>query len=107
MLHSLNQREHQLGRQFGCFTLIMLTVAVIGMAFFRAPNPPKTYNVSHTPNDWQRELDTLSMLQNTIGYPLNRETSDSYQAAIIRMKQRIIEQVAPQIAADTVKPKSK
>lgn len=103
MLHSLNQREHQLKERFGCFFIVMIIIAFGGMAFFRAPNPPKVYSIPHTIEEWSAEIDTLSMLQSAIGYSLTRQQSDNYQAAIIRMKERIIFPLQAQIKADTTK----
>jgi hypothetical protein len=103
---SLGRSFIEMGKNAPLMALLILIAGTITFYGFRGiiTTPPKTYIVSHTPTEWQSELDTLAMVQRSIGYALNRQESDQFQAAIARMQQRIIDQVKPQILADTVKP---
>lgn len=82
-------------------------LSLVSLAAWDKYENPKTYSVSHTQDGWQAELDTLRMFQNVVGYPLTREVSDQWQAAIIRMQQRIISQVQPQMMEEQRKEAAK
>lgn len=104
----------------GCIpqlTLVMGIVIVAVMAFQSKGKgkatyePANVYSVEHTLPEWQSELDTLQSFQNVVGYQMSREQSEQWQLVVQRMKQRLINQLQPQIMAelkkDSTKPKSK
>lgn len=88
---------------------VLFVCAGLWLVSFQKKAAPKVYTVTHTQEDWQHELDTLSMFQNAIGYQLSRQESDQWQQVAFRMKQRIIVQVSAQLqveaAKDSTKPK--
>lgn len=102
-------------KRSGCIpqlTLVMGIVIVAVMAF-QSPNRTVTgkgplkfsdhYSVVHTQQEWQAELDTLRMFQNLVGYQLSRQEADQWQIIILRMQQRFVAQLQPQIMAELKK----
>lgn len=65
------------------------------------------YSVSYTQAEWQAELDTLRMFQNVVGYQLSRQEADQWQIIILRMQQRFVAQLQPQIMAELKKDSTK
>jgi hypothetical protein len=92
------------------FTIGLIAVITWG---FQKMSPPKTYAVSKSLDEWQRDFDTLSEIQVNIGYAKSKAEGDYYQAALGRLMQRLRQPLIVQIqeeqkkATDTVKPKTK
>jgi hypothetical protein len=86
----------------------LLCLALLASAYFafKPQDTVKMFVVTHTQKEWQAELDTLHLLQGVVGYPMSRQSSDAWQAVLIRMQQRFVVQLARQAQKDSV-PKAK
>lgn len=85
------------------------TLAIFIPMAFKRPVPDKAYPISKSLNEWSADIDTLTVIQLHIGYPMSKQDGDYYQAAMARLINRLrtplILQIQEEQKKDSVKPK--
>ncbi len=60
-------------------------------------SPERKYKVEQTIPEWTADLDTLSQTQFQMQYPTNQADNEKYQAALLRVKLRLLDKLNAEI----------
>jgi hypothetical protein len=89
-------------------TAIALLLLTVFAGAFTPKSEPKKYHVDHTVADWQsvlKYIDNAKQIMSKSTLPAN--VVGDWTDSLTKAQQDIISQLQPQIAADTVKSKTK